>query len=295
MTNDTAVVTCFFNFAGFDAPQRNVRRWQRQMQAQGIPAYGVEIYLDGTHPVTRGWVGWKQLLATPSLHIMFQKEAALNICVTAVPPRFTKIVIVDCDVYFDNTEWLARTSAVLEVVNACSAFQEAHWTNAKGEVDISRNSLGVEPTKLSADWLAHCGFAMGLRRDFWAPSGPNGLFPYYITGNGDMAMGTALAGASLTHEMFTTAPHLLPGYMAWYYRVRQWSKGVSYIQGNVFHEFHGSWHNRKYVERASWMKELNPTTHLKFNDSGLLEWLPAAPETMVNAIAQYFTDRKEDE
>lgn len=295
IVNDTAVITCFFNFTGYITPQRNLRRWKRYMDAYGVPNYGVEIYLRGSEPISKGWEGWRQIPAIRELHCVFQKEAALNVCVRHVPDCYTKIVVADCDCFFENPEWLSQTSAVLNVVNACSPYSQAIWTDHTGKEEMQRSSLGLDPAGLIPAWRSHPGFAIALRRDFWAKGGPNGLFPFYVVGNGDTCLGVALANLEPKHNTFTKVPKMYPIFLEWYDRVRKWSNGLSFVDGRIIHEFHGTRKNRQYVERLDWIAELDPKHHLKFNDDGLLEWLPNASGDMVAKVADYFVSRKEDE
>lgn len=294
--NDIAVVTSFFNYCGYVAPRRNLRRWQRQMTAHGLPVYGVEIVIPNCEPVTRGWIGWRQLTA-PSGGLLWQKESAINLCVKTLHPRFTKIVACDSDVFFDNPNWLAETSAVLNVVNACSPYRTAHWTDKTGAVEMTRSSIGADPTGMIPAWRSHPGFAMAMTRDFWDASGPGGIYPHYIVGSGDTALGAALckvdprkAGAKMFH-----VGNVLEHYMKWYSKVRAWNTGLSYVSGNVWHEYHGSKENRQYVDRLNLMSELDPALHLRLNSDGLIEWTEHATTGMRQKAESYFSARKEDE
>jgi hypothetical protein len=294
IVNDTACITCYFNFHGYSATKRNLRRYHRYMEAYGIPSYGVELAYHGVDFVSEGWDGWRQIRVLRNLHTLFQKEAALNVCVKHVPPQYTEIAIIDCDVFFQNPEWLSQTSAVLNVVNACSPYGTACWTDHEGKVELTRASFGADPKGLIPHWRCHPGFAMAMRRDFWSPDGPNGLYPFYAVGQGDTALGIALAGLEPKHKMFETN-NCLPSYLEWYDKVQAWVTGISYVDGLLFHEYHGTRENRKYVDRTEWIKPLDPSIHLKFNDDGLLEWTEAAPKTMVEDVAAYFSIRKEDD
>lgn len=297
IVNDTAVITCFFNFHNYSVPKRNLRRWQRHMVSLGIPVFGVELLLYGQTGVSEGWEGWRQIRVLEGLHMMWQKEPALNVCVKHLPPQYTKVVVCDSDIWFANPEWLAQTSAVLNVVNACSPYHTAHWTNHEGGIDLSRSSIGADPEGLIPLWRSHPGFAIALTRDFWDEEGPNGIYPFYVVGNGDTALGTALCNLDPTKicvKMFRVG-NIMESYMLWHARVRKWNTGFTYVAGDLYHEYHGKLADRKYYERLQWIQSLDPAVHLKFNDDGLLEWTEDAPKTMVEQVAAYFSVRKEDD
>lgn len=297
MIHDTAVITCFFNFCDYKAPQRNLRRWQRQMETYGAHVFGVELVLPHQTPVSKDWPNWFSIQVFEGLHLLWQKEPCLNLLVNRLPEQFTKVVVCDCDVYFDNPHWLAQTSAVLDVVNACSPYHVAKWTDEAGKISRERVSMGSDHTALIPSWKAHPGFSVALRRDFWSPDGPNGIYPFYVVGNGDTALGVALCGVDPTVtsiKMFRVG-NILDSYMEWYARVRAWLTGFTYVKGNLYHEHHGQLSDRKYYERLEWIQGFDPATYVKFTDDGLLEWTEHAPRKMVEDVASYFVVRKEDD
>lgn len=291
---DTAVVTSFFNFAGFKVPQRNLRRWKRYMDSLSIPNFGIELVLPGQEAVSADWKGWTQLQVVRELHMLFQKEAALNVLVNSLPSRFTKVIICDCDVFFANSAWYQQTSALLDHFKVVYPYSTAHWTDDSGKVFLSRASVGADPNGLWPKWRAHPGFCVGLTRDFWTTV--NGLFPFYVVGSGDTALAVAALQKEPAHKVFTCSANLLSVYIEWYEEVGKWSqRKVAYTKGDLYHEHHGDRSKRMYGERLEWITRLDPRTHLKFTNEGLLEWTPEAPVEMVERVRDYFIARQEDE
>jgi hypothetical protein len=263
------------------------------MDAIRVPNFGIELVLPGQRPISAGWVGWKQLQVVRELHMVFQKEAALNALVNSLPTEFSKVIICDCDVFFANPDWYAQTSVLLDHFKVVYPYSTAHWTDEAGNVSLSRASVGADPNGLWPKWRAHPGFAVGLTRDLWKAA--NGLFPFYVVGSGDTALAVAALQKEPNHKVFTCSHKLLSVYLEWYAQVGEWcQQRVTYTKGDLFHEYHGPRSKRKYGERLDWITELDPRTHLKFNNDGLLEWRDAAPAEMVAKVRNYFADREED-
>src|SRR5580698_4618293 len=103
-----ALITCHFNFVGYNRPRQNLHRFMLQMRSFGYPLYGVEAYLPEQEPFTRGWKGWKQIKIGND-QILFQKEALLNVAETLVPAEYDKIAWVDADIWFENLKWFEMT------------------------------------------------------------------------------------------------------------------------------------------------------------------------------------------
>lgn len=262
------------------------------MDAQEVPNYGVELVLPDQEPVSVGWGGWRQLPITER-NIMFQKEAALNICVRHVPAEYTKIVVMDCDIMFENEHWLAQTSALLDHFSAVSPWRRAAWTDATGNIVKGANSLGTNPAGIHPGLRVHAGFSIALRRTFWNDNGVNGLYPYCIIGGGDVAVGAALAKCNPV-GLACHVPELSDAYSHYVNRVGKWVNGIAYTDGIIYHEHHGDLADRKYDKRVAYIQGLIPEKHLKFTNDGLLEWTSAVPERIPFNLAQYFQSRKED-
>lgn len=292
---DTAVISSFFNYHNFQAPARNLRRWKRMMDSLHVPSFGVELVLAEQTPVSKGWEGWRQIVVNLDLHAMWQKEAALNLCVHHIPAHFTKLIVCDPDVWFENPHWFVQTSAMLNHVNVCSPFTRAHWTGPDGVCYKGANAYGTKPTHIYPGYHVHAGFAIGIRRSFWDKDGVNGLYPYAIVGGGDVALGVALVGNDATGLSFYQ-PEISHAYSDYVARASRWCAGkISHIQGNLYHEHHGALKDRRYDARNICIRGFAPEKHLKFTNSGLLEWLPSAPEKIRSAIVEYFKNRREDD
>ncbi|MCX8000834.1 MAG: hypothetical protein N3A69_18155, partial [Leptospiraceae bacterium] len=70
---------------------------------------------------------------------------------------------------------------------------------------------------------------------------------------------------------------------------------LDYVEGKIFHLWHGSEENRKYVSRNKKLVELkfDPQTDLQIGKNGLWEWKTKKQE-LVHFCERYFSERMED-
>lgn len=287
---DLAVITCHFNWAGFSRPKQNLLRFIRQMRAARIPVYGVEAYLPGCNPVTKNFHGWKQVEADPDSQVMFQKERMLNMAERLVPESFTKIAWLDADIFFGNKDWHVETSVLLEHFGFVQPFETAVWTDMDG-AELFRKPSTLR-LKGGLPLHSHPGFAMAATRDFWVHAG--GLFEHLIVGNGDVGVVTAILDKSLPSTQ-TYSPQLFARYVEWNTKVAAFAKrkGFRFTKGTIWHEWHGSLANRKYIERNRLLLEFLPE-YAAHGDNGLMTWQPGTPRELIENVRAYFFNRQED-
>jgi len=68
-----------------------------------------------------------------------------------------------------------------------------------------------------------------------------------------------------------------------------------FVDGAVFHLFHGDYDKRQYTERHAVLQSLgyDPTADLRVGGEGCLEWASAKP-ALQHWVADYFARRDED-
>lgn len=291
MTFPLAVIACHFNFANFVRPRQNLWRFVRQMKSFGAPCYGAELHLSSQKAFTAGWENWRQLRCEPT-SIMFQKEALLNLLVPDLPREVEYVAWIDADVMFMNRNWVAQTVEVLENFKACQLFMRCLFTRKDGSAEFmwtgSAANGALDLTK------AHPGFAWAARREFWDVGG---LYPYSVTGTGDVVIAGALQGCALPKSFAESLGADGGGefYQRWNNAIHRWSNdSVGYVGGDLVHEFHGSHKDRDYSGRKDALKGLVASKHLKMRMDGVLEWTDAAPPALRTYCWDNLAGRRED-
>lgn len=282
-----AVVTCFFNFAGFKRPQANLHRFLRQMARDGVPVYGVELSFDGRF-LTHNEPHWQHFVPDPARQSVWQKEASINVAARALPPDITSVAWIDADVWFANPNWVSDTEKAVERHDIVQLFDTCHWTSESGTLEKSIASAGRRP--LSQDWKSHPGFAWAMRRSLWDKAG--GLYPFVLSGGGDALMAAAFQNSPIWDHLWRHAGKDREPFLRW---ARNF-KGVSvgHVPGALYHEWHGSIKDRDYYGRAERLVSFEVSRHLEYDKRGLLRWTAEAPAAIIKTAAEYFPSRRED-
>lgn len=295
-TAPLAVITCHFNWAGYERPRQHLHRFLRQMLVQGIPVYGVEAVLPGQAPQTTDLPGWKQIQVDPQRQLIFQKEALLNLAEKLVPSQFCKIAWLDADLWMADDHWAEATALKLDSLAVVQPFERALWTNREGRINRTGPSVGNRAQILSAG--AHPGFAMAARRELWQHLG--GLYPWMALGSGDMVFAAAALDLPLTQRNIGLGSFILLTndadlYEPWRQKIAEWTGGqMGWVPGDCVHEWHGDRKHRDYTKRHELISGLDSSKHLRLASNGLIEWTEEAPAEFITAARNYFVNRRED-
>jgi hypothetical protein len=287
--NDIAIISCFFSFKNYKNPKRNFLRWKRQMDSLKIPNYGIELGLDPYRFLTND-KNWKRILCNSKNVILFQKEALWNEVEKMVPKQYTKIILCDSDIWFENPNWISEVSKELDTYNVCSPCENFLLTDSEGRIFKENKSFGYSFKNPLDKSPSHHGLSIAFKRSFWKEVG--GLYPYCIAGNGDIMLTIALEGSSMSkfYSIYKNKE-----YIDWYNLAKDWcNKSISFIKGNCYHEYHGEWNDRQYISRSIFNHLLDISKHLKFNKEGYLEWTENVPIELKEHIKTYFFNRNED-
>lgn len=282
-----AVVTCFFNFAGFKRPQANLHRFLRQMKRDGAEVFGVELSTNGRF-ATLDIPNWRQIVIDPERQTLFQKEAALNLVFKTLDPKYDAVAWFDSDIWFSNPHWLEEIKVSLKTWDIIQPFSTCEWVDAVGQVILTKPSVKRVP--FSRTWSSHPGFAWAARRELLVKA--VGLYPYVITGGGDAFAALAFQGTDYWPELGLRLGRNDRLLKEWASKVRDTRLG--YVAGEVFHEWHGDLRNRSYNRDLGFLKDFDVERDLEFDKHGLLRWTDRAPDTIIRAVADQFFQRNED-
>lgn len=289
MNNDTAIISCFFNFKDFHTPKRNFSRWKRQIDSLNIPNFGIELNLNNYNFISDD-INWEKIVCQSDDIIMFQKEALWNKIEKNIPEQYTKIILCDCDIWFDSLDWFEKTSKKLDDFKVCSPCETFFWTDNNGKPFQKCKSFGSDFRRPENGIYGHSGFSIAIRRSFWKEVGE--IYPYCISGDGSTALGAGLAGWNINsfYKFYND-----PKYIDWYDRANSWcNKKISFIEGVCYHEYHGEWNDRQYTSRHQNNHLLDVSRDIKINQKGYLEWTDQAPLELKEHLKSYFFNRKED-
>jgi glycosyltransferase involved in cell wall biosynthesis len=280
----TWAVTTYFNPLRISTKRKNYELFRQRLP---VPLLTVEISADGNFELETGDADI--LLQYTGETRLFQKEAATNAGIKKLPPDCDNVVWVDADLIWESDAWVRQLPVELSKNILVQPFSQCirlpkHRTyqefvrygrlpdgNGDGEVQASfaawYRQVGID-TALNY-YSGHVGFVWAARRDFMLE---NPLYDCHVVGGSDTVMAYGALGPTAVYSL-TSNKAFEDHIVAWR---RKWSSKVQgrvgYIDGRIFHLWHGDSANRQYVERR---KQLDATgfdpSQLSYDANGLLK------------------------
>lgn len=237
---------------------------------------------------------------------LWVKENLINIGINSLPSDAKYVAWIDADVEFENPNWVVQTIEALKDKDIVQLFKTC------SDMGPDKKTIGVHKSfgfcfsknisKHTNCYLNsmkgvnfHTGYAWAARIDVVRKLG--GLFETAIAGSSDRHMAYAFIGKiESSYPKNTGVPYLKP-LLSWSDNAYREVHGkVGYVEGNIFHYWHGKKADRKYQERWSIIKDNNfdPEKDITKNEQGVLEWTERASEKLRKEMSEYFAQRNED-
>ncbi|MEX1027810.1 MAG: hypothetical protein WD049_07360 [Candidatus Paceibacterota bacterium] len=198
--SDLAVITCYFNPCGYASRKQNFLRFAEGLTRQGIDFWTIEAVLPGQQPLTAAGHRVAHVVF-PEADWLWQKERLLNLLIRRLPPQFTKVAWVDCDLIFNNDNWLRIASESLDTWPVIQLFDFVHYVGPDGTPMIwggvtdhraSLASIATHfPERAPNFRIGAPGLAWAARRSLLDA---HGLYEKEIAGGGDAVFAAALYG-----------------------------------------------------------------------------------------------------
>jgi len=301
-------ITAYFNPAGYQSRLNNYRSFRQCLK---VPLVAVEMSPIGRFELRSDDADILVQLAGGD--VLWQKERLLNVALQHLPNDCDIIAWLDCDLIFEEDDWPARTRAALDSYRMVQLFSErcdlypgpdawrrlAIYKSAPGRgYKIATGRYGSERdqrnTGVRVSDYSVPGHAWAARRGLLEK---HGFYDARIAGSGDVAI---LSGALGEFEHYLKGhamnEHQIAHYRIWadpfYADVRE---KVGYVNGRVFHLWHGDRKDRQYVLRQyRIMNEgFDPFTDIAIDATGCWRWNSDKPE-LHSYVRSYFASRNED-
>jgi len=291
---DLAAVSVFFNPVGYRSTVENFRKYYRCMREQGIELHAVEIAF-GNGPFHLADLPGVQQVRTSD--VMWQLERMINHTIAGLSDRFTKVIWIDTDVFFENPGWFRDTSEALDHHLVVQPFHDAVWLKADGG-ELRRRQGMVSamrdyPEQLGDPTKMHPGFAWAARRELISK---HGVPDFCLVGGNDRVFANAIYNLEWAEEM-----SYFP--MGLQRRIRAWKTGfaadvdarATWIDGTVYHLWHGEIVNRLYKARNIPLLNYNydPAVDVKIGADGAWHWTTDKPG-LHEEVRAYFHARRSD-
>jgi hypothetical protein len=295
--SEFAIIVCHYNWIGYKRPVSNMLRFLRQMDKLNISVYGIELYMEGTEPVMKKNSRWNCIKANPK-NLMWQKEALLNKAEKMVPKHIKYIGVFDPDIYFQNTNWLEQSLEKLKEFKVIQPFSEGIKLDNMGNINIIKGSVGKYGfDNINTKYKNNTpGLAWIFRREFFDKVG---LYPWAIIGSGDGVIAAGLFKIKDSIPAITAiGSHNMNKSMVvdWFKKAEDFMEDstIGYVEGQIWHEWHGDIKNRYYSYRRNVMNYIDITKHIRYDNNTLLEWTEEVPNELKETLKKYFIARQED-
>lgn len=299
--DDLAIVTAFYNSSGWRTKPLNYERFADGLRRARLDWITVECAFGSaefTLPPSQG------VIQIRGRDVLWQKERLINLAFSRLPARFTKAAWLDCDLLFENPDWAAQASRLLDTHDFVQLFDKVvrlprGHTSFAGDGDAQPGFVAARsggPVASRRDRHGHTGYAWAARRD---ALGDRGLYDACIAGGADHVMAHAICGETespcIDRVLGRSDVHRRH-FLEWCRRApRADAPRVGFVPGTLFHLWHGDLENRAYGTRNRELADLefDPRRDIRVGPSGCWEWGSGKP-ALHRWAAEYFARRKED-
>jgi hypothetical protein len=280
---DLAIGLVYFNCIKSKRILMNYLYVVEKLKMANIPFYTIEMYeetpelFDAIHVKTD--------------FILFQKERLCYILEKHIPDTYTKLLFIDSDLIFENPNWYNEISDKLDRYDIVQPFSKGIWLDITYKKIVKERIPMVFYKKLGLITNEggiggyHPGFAWGFKRDWYRKVG---FFNYGILGCGDTLSSTVF----LNYTHYTPVYYIQPAYEEYKKLVKSNKPTVCYVNGNIYHLWHGDSKNRQYSTRREIFNNIKDIRDIITVDkTGLFK---LKTDKYKKSIRKYFMNRFDD-
>jgi hypothetical protein len=307
------VISVISNPMRFASRYRLYREFDAHMRAAGVYHHTVELQF-GDRPCEVTEPTLSNHVQLQSFEELWHKEAMINIGIAALPDDWEYVAWIDADVSFAHPNWAVETLHQLqhhmlvqlfshavdlgphhEVLQSNAGFAYMYHQNGCNPPQGHGYTPAYGDPKRNIFW--HPGFAWAARREAIDYLGQ--LIDFAILGSADHHMAMALIGQADRSIHKGTTRAYRDQIMDWQDRAeRHIQRDIGYVDGALWHYWHGKKADRRYVDRWRILTEnqFNPVTDLKRDWQYLWQLRVENPRQirLRDAIRAYFRARSED-
>lgn len=291
-------ITSYYNPAGYERRRRNYETFRKRL---AVPLLAVEMSFDGRFELRQDDADI--LIQVSGGAVLWQKERLLNLAISHLPAEVDNVAWIDCDVIFDRDDWVAAAERLLARAKIVQLFSEAIdiepdetniYLSGRGIYDRSEPSFAFCATHGAPSSGRFVGLAWAAKRNLLRDVG---LYDGMVIGGGDRAIVAAALGTPETVvDRFCLDGKRASHYLDWARRFRAAvMDGIDYVDGRVFHLWHGDLENRQYSERHRLLAghDFCVDRDLVLGPNGTWHWAKPRPD-LEAFLEKYFHDRAED-
>jgi len=315
VVHDLWVIAAYYNPHGYKTRAKNHALFAAKLEQSGIPLLTVECaFGDEPFALPDG----PQVLKLRCASVLWQKERLLNVAVSALPPRCTKVAWLDADILFARPDWAVLTSKLLDTYAVVQVFDHVVRLPKNATAFPTENPLSMHETRDTPESIesfacvfshhpkvhlgghyhehGHSGFGWAARKDVLLRVG---LFDTSLSGSGDHLIAHAAVGDSESKcidKVLGKDTEHREQFRRYTERFCAHTQGkIAATPGTILHLWHGEHKHRRYSDRNIELQQLafDPARDLRLSPSGAWEWNREHPKLHTWAKT-YFAHRKED-
>jgi len=311
---ELAIITTLYNPIGY---KRRIENWKKFRSLIHENIWIAECSFDGKF-IASNELNHIRIEASEN-SLLWQKERLLNIILENLPRKVKYVAWVDCDILFENSNWVEDAIQLLtkqyvvqlfDVVHILDAQQE-RWATVRGLISHVNPTMSryiprvYDDSEAARQFLetltvhGHTGFAWAARREVLDEVG---FLDRLIVGGADYFMAHAWMGCPIPGNL---DPKVWAGCIgsklweqtsSWTHRASAIVDGrVGFVRGAISHLYHGNIADRRYDERNSILinGDYNPSEDIEIGANKL--WvLTARGARLKIPLQQHFVRRAED-
>lgn len=290
-TKDMAIFLVYFNPCNYNRIIQNALSVKHFLDCAKIPYFISEI----KHDSHSNYLFSKSdnVFQYSSNSYMFYKENLITTMEKKISVVFTKICIIDFDIFFDNPDWYSIISNKLNEVQVTQPFAKAHFLNHDFSIGQTKNNcIDAKTTNVINYKIEHTGFIWAFDRKWYIDYEFDDKF---ATGLGDTIFANNITKriyndfGSIFYHRFSTA--------------KKYTEAVHYASCdlNVYHLNHGPLMNRQYSSINKMIFDIFIEHDIKTmdeifirRDDNILEWNLKYLKIFNDMMFEYFVNRNDD-
>jgi hypothetical protein len=286
---DMAVLLVFFNPCNSKRILINFLYIFNGLRAKNVPVFGIECLFPGQEPS----ISFKNVKHVRSSSYLFHKERLFRVLEKSIPQKYTKLMMMDADLFYDEENWYEVVSNDLNIHECLQPFKIVNYL----DLTYKNKYISAKPVVLLEDAESNPEYQVGM---VWAMTreyyNKCGFYDNCIIGNGDL-----LSAVHFTGKTFEKSKDIilrLHGESYAEYCKKPRPKSIKHCDLTLNHMYHGSLIKRKYWDRNFLFKEIegDVSNLIKENEDGVFEWkTPEDTEKWNKVIFEHFSERKDDE
>jgi hypothetical protein len=302
-------IASYFNPAGYRSRLRNYRIFRRRL---AVPLVTVELSYGAAFEL--GERDADVLVQIRGSDVLWQKERLLNVALQSLPDECETVAWLDCDIVLTRPEWPRSATQLLEDVPLVQLFHErynlpvetlpeqvaspaAHAAGSAVAYQLAHRLVAAEvlgEPGCASRWGVALGLAWAARRRLLER---HGFYDAGVLGGGDRALAcAAFAQFDGLRESWCANQRQSAHFLDWARPFHEAVRGgVGYVDGAVYHLWHGRKDDRRYVDRYARFRafDFDPYRDIAVDPSGCWRWNTSKPD-MHRYVEDYFHSRRED-